>query len=289
MIASLIKTMRPKQWVKNILIFAALIFDRKLTNLPAFLHSLAGFVIFSLFASVVYIINDITDIEADQQHPQKCYRPIAAGKISIQAAAVSAIILLIIATISAFWLSPTFAIINICYLILNISYSKWLKHILLVDIITLASFYVLRVVAGVALIQIERFSPWLYIVMTFLALFIGAGKRRTELFLLSDKANTHRRTLEGYTLHFLDEIITSTASITIISYSLYTFFAPNLPENNLMMLSIPFVVYSIYRYQFLVQAKNVGDAPEDVLLSDKPIQMAIIIYGLAVLTIFYIY
>jgi 4-hydroxybenzoate polyprenyltransferase len=289
MIPALIKTMRPKQWVKNILIFAALIFDRKLTNLPAFLHSLAGFIIFSLFASVVYIINDITDIEADQQHPQKRNRPLAAGKISIQTAMISAVVLLAIAISSAFWLSPSFAIINICYLLLNISYSKWLKHIILLDIIILASFYVLRVVAGVALIEIERFSPWLYIVMTFLALFIGAGKRRAELVLLTDKANSHRRTLDGYTLHFLDEIITSTASITIISYSLYTFFAPNLPGNHIMMRSIPFVVYSIYRYQYLIQVKNVGGAPEDVLLSDTPIQIAVLIYGLAVLTIFYIF
>jgi len=281
--------MRPKQWVKNILIFAALIFDRKLTNLPAFLQSLAGFIIFSLFASIVYIINDITDIEADQQHPQKRNRPLAAGKISIQTAMISAVVLLAIAISSAFWLSPSFAIINICYLLLNISYSKWLKHIILLDIIILASFYVLRVVAGVALIEIERFSPWLYIVMTFLALFIGSGKRRAELVLLTDKANSHRRTLDGYTLHFLDEIITSTASITIISYSLYTFFAPNLPENHIMMLSIPFVVYSIYRYQYLIQVKNVGGAPEDVLLSDTPIQIAVLIYGLAVLTIFYIF
>jgi len=281
--------MRPKQWVKNILIFAALIFDRKLTNLPAFLHSLAGFVIFSLFASVVYIVNDIADIKADQQHPQKRNRPLAAGKISIQAAMISAVVLLVIAITLAFWLSPIFAIINISYLLLNISYSKWLKHILLLDIIALASFYVLRVVAGVALIQIERFSPWIYIVMTFLALFIGAGKRRAELVLLTEKANSHRRVLDGYTLHFLDEIITSTASITIISYSLYTFFAPNLPENNLMMLSIPFVIYSIYRYQYLIQVKNIGGAPEDVLLSDTPIQIAISIYGLAILIIFYIF
>jgi 4-hydroxybenzoate polyprenyltransferase len=288
MIAAVIKTMRPKQWVKNILLFAALIFDRKLTNLPAFLHSLAGFVVFSLFASVVYIINDIVDIEADQLHPTKHYRALAAKKLSVRTAWITVISLLIMAIPTAFWLSPRFAIICIIYLVLNLVYSHWLKHIVLLDIIVLASFYVLRVVAGVALIQIERFSPWIYIVMTFLALFIGAGKRRSEMALLTENANSHRRVLDGYTLHFLDEIITSAASITIITYSLYTFFAPNLPENHIMMLTIPFVVYSIYRYQYLIQVKNIGGAPEDALLSDTPIQVAVTLYGLAVLIIFYI-
>ncbi|MBE9524505.1 MAG: decaprenyl-phosphate phosphoribosyltransferase [Chloroflexi bacterium] len=289
MIVELIKTMRPKQWVKNILLFAALIFDRKLTDLPAFLHILAGFTVFSLFASVVYIINDIVDIEADRQHPTKCNRAIASKKLSIRTAWISVIVLLIIAIPSAFWLSPSFAIISIIYLSLNLAYSQWFKHIVLLDIIILASFYVVRVVAGVALIEIERFSPWLYIVMSFLALFIGAGKRRAEMALSTENINSHRRVLNMYTQHFLDEIITSSASITIITYSLYTFFAPNLPENHIMMLTIPFVVFSIYRYQYLLQVKNIGGAPEDVLLSDTPIQFAVTLYGLAVLIIFYIF
>ena len=288
MIVELIKTMRPKQWAKNILLFAALIFDRKLTNFPAFLNSLAGFAIFSLFASVVYIINDIVDIEADRQHPTKCNRAISSGKISIRTAWFSVIVLLIIAIPSAYWLSPIFAFISVGYLLLNLAYSQWFKHIVLLDIIILASFYVVRVVAGVALIQIERFSPWIYIVMSFLALFIGAGKRRAEIALSTENVKNHRRVLDRYTLHFLDEIITSSASITIITYSLYTFFAPNLPDNHTMMLTIPFVVFSIYRYQYLLQIKNIGGAPEDVLLSDTPIQIEVTLYGLAVLIIFYI-
>ena len=289
MLVELIKTMRPKQWVKNILLFSALIFDRKLTNLPAFLNSLVGFIVFSLFASVVYIINDIVDIEADRQHPTKCNRALASKKISIRTAWIAVIVLLSIAIPVSYWLSPSFAIINLSYLLLNLAYSQWLKHIVLLDIIILASFYVIRVVAGVTLIQIERFSPWIYIVMSFLALFIGAGKRRAEMTLSTNKLNHHRRVLERYTVHYLDEIITSSASITIITYSLYTFFAPNLPENHTMMLTIPFVVYSIYRYQYLLQVKNVGGAPEDVLLSDIPIQIAVMLYGLTVLIIFYIF
>ena len=288
MLTALLKTMRPKPWAKNVFLFVAIIFDRKLTNLPAFLHLLAGFMVFSLLASVVYIINDIADVEADRQHPKKCKRPIAAGKLSIPAAWASAIIILLVALPAAYMLSPNFAAIGIFYLLLNLTYSKWIKHIVLLDIIVLASFYVIRVAAGVALIEVERFSPWLYIFTTFLALLIGAGKRRAELGLLAEGNNAHRRVLDGYTLEFLDQLITLASGMTIITYSLYTFSAPNLPDNHAMMLTIPFILYSIFRYQYLIQVKNTGGAPEDVILSDCPIQLSIALYGLTVLVIFYI-
>ncbi len=285
---ALLKTMRPKQWAKNIFLFVALIFDRKLTNLPAFVHLLTGFAVFSLLASVVYIINDIADVEADRQHPTKCKRPIAAGKLSIPAAWISAALILLVALPMAYWLSPGFAAIGLFYLLLNLTYSKWIKHMVLLDIIVLASFYVIRVAAGVTLIEVERFSPWLYIFTTFLALLIGTGKRRAELGLLAEGNNAHRRVLDGYTLEFLDQLITLASGMTIITYSLYTFSAPNLPDNHAMMLTIPFVLYSIFRYQYLIQVKNTGSAPEDVILSDCPIQLAIALYGLTVLVIFYL-
>lgn len=288
MLAALIKTLRPKQWAKNVFLIVGLVFDRKLTNIPAFLHIVAGFFLFSLLASVVYIINDIADIEADRQHPKKRFRPIAAGDISVHVAWVSAIAILIIALPAAYLLSPSFAAIGVLYLLLNLSYSKWLKHIVLLDIIVLASFYVIRVAAGVTLIDVERFSPWLYIFTTFLALLIGAGKRRAELSLIAEGDNAHRRVLDGYTLHFLDQLITLASGITIITYSLYTFSAPNLPGNHAMMLTVPFIIYSIFRYQYLIQVKNTGGAPEDLILSDRPLQLAIMVYGFTVLLIFYI-
>ncbi|MBL7161321.1 MAG: decaprenyl-phosphate phosphoribosyltransferase [Anaerolineales bacterium] len=287
MFAALIKTLRPKQWAKNVFLFVGLVFDRKLTNFPAFLHIIAGFFLFSLLASVVYIINDIADVEADRAHPKKRFRPIAAGDIPIPLAWVAAIVILIIVLPASYLLSPSFAAIGILYLLLNLSYSKWLKHIVLLDIIVLASFYVIRVAAGVALIDVERFSPWLYIFTTFLALLIGAGKRRAELGLLAEGANAHRRVLDGYTLQFLDQLITLASGITIITYSLYTFSAPNLPGNHAMMLTIPFIIYSIFRYQYLIQVKNTGGAPEDLILSDRPLQLAIMLYGFTVLLIFY--
>jgi 4-hydroxybenzoate polyprenyltransferase len=289
MLRAILKTMRPKQWAKNVFIFAALIFDRKLTNFEAAWHTIAGALIFSLIASVVYMINDIADIDADRQHPTKKNRPIAVGTLSISVAWIAAAILLLISFPAAYLLSPSFAIICLIYLVLNLAYSKWLKHVTLLDIILIASFYVIRVAAGVALIVVVRFSPWLYIFTTFLALLIGTGKRRAELSQLAEGANAHRRVLDGYTLSFLDQLITLASGMTIITYSTYTFSAPNLPENHVMMLTIPFIIYSVFRYQYLLQVKNIGGAPEEIVLSDRPLQAAIVLFGLTVLLIFYIF
>jgi 4-hydroxybenzoate polyprenyltransferase len=288
MLRALIKTMRPKQWAKNVFLLAAIVFDRKLTNMDAMLNTIIGVIVFSLVASVVYIINDIADMEADRQHPTKRNRPIAAGKLTVPAAWVSAILLLSISFPVAFWLSPAFALIALLYLLLNLFYSKWLKHVALLDIILLASLYVIRVAAGVALIDVVRFSPWIYIFTTFLALLMGTGKRRAELSEIADGPNAQRRVLDGYTLTFLDQLITLASGMTIITYSLYTFSAPNLPENHAMMLTIPFIMYAIFRYQYLLQVKGTGSAPEELVLSDRPLQLAIALWGFAVLVVFYI-
>jgi len=288
MLKALFKTMRPKQWAKNVFLLAAIVFDRKLTNTDALFHTFVGVIVFSLVASVVYIINDIADVDADRQHPTKRERPIAAGKLSITAAWISAITLLLIAFPIAIWLSPAFALIAFLYLVLNLIYSKWLKHVVLLDIILLASLYVIRVAAGVALIDVVRFSPWIYIFTTFLALLMGAGKRRAELSEIADGPNAQRRVLDGYSLSFLDQLITLASGITIITYSLYTFSAPNLPDNYIMMLTIPFLIYGIFRYQYMLQVKGTGSAPEELVLSDRPLQIAIALWGLAVLVVFYI-
>ncbi len=288
MLKALLKTMRPKQWAKNVFLFAALVFDRKLTNTDAIFHTVAGAVAFSLLASAVYIINDIADVEADRHHPTKRSRPIAAGTLSIPAALASAVVIVILFLPVAYWLSPAFALISLTYFGLNLIYSKWLKHIVLLDIIVLASFYVIRVAAGVALIDVVRFSPWIYIFTVFLSLLIGTGKRRAELSELAAEAGNQRRVLEGYTLNFLDHMITLASGMTIITYGLYTFSAVNLPENHMMMLTIPFIIYAVMRYQYLLQVQNTGGAPEDLVLSDRPLQAAIALWGLTVLLIFYI-
>lgn len=286
---ALLKTMRPRQWAKNALLFAAIVFDEKLGHLSLLLHTLAGFALFCLLASSVYLINDWMDVQADRQHPQKRKRPIAAGQLPVWVAVTVTGLFVLIVFPLAYRLSPYFALVCLGYFTLNLAYSKWLKHVPLLDVFVLASFYVLRVLAGVTLIQVERFSPWLYVVTTLGALFIGIGKRRAELVLLAEGANTHRRVLEGYTLPLLDQFITIVSTMTVIAYSLYTFLAPNVPENHTLMLTIPFALYGIFRYLYLLQVKNSGGAPEDVLFSDRPLQITIALWGLAVLAVFYLF
>jgi 4-hydroxybenzoate polyprenyltransferase len=288
---ALIKTMRPLQWAKNIVIFAPLVFDRQLglNNLPPMLRTFAGFIIFCLVSGVVYIINDIADVDADRKHPDKRRRPIASGALPIPIARIAAVAILVLSFPISYWLSPAFAAVVLAYLLLNLAYSKWLKHIALLDVFSIALGYVLRIAAGVTLIHVARFSPWLYVVTTLGALFIGFGKRRAELALLGEDANMHRKVLSGYTIPLLDHYITTAAATTIVAYSLYTFSAPNLPDNHVMMLTIPFVLYGIFRYQFLIQLKGRGGAPEEVLASDRPLQLVILLWGASILLIFYIF
>ena len=279
--------MRPKQWAKNIFIFTALIFDRKLLVPDAFLRTLAGAVLFSLVASAVYLFNDIADRESDQQHPTKKNRPIASGQLPLQTAWVAGIALLLIAFPLAYSLSLEFLAICGTYFVLNLMYSAKLKHIPLIDVLVLASFYLLRVIAGTTLIEVERFSPWLYVVTSLFALFIGLGKRRAELVLQIKNSGEIRPVLDGYSIELLDQMITIVSGTTIVAYSLYTFSAENLPENHAMMLTIPFVLYGLFRYLYLIQTGD-GGAPEDIALSDRPLQIAIALWALVILLVFYI-
>lgn len=290
MFIALIKSMRPRQWAKNVFLLAAIVFDRQLTNPTAMARTMAGLIIFCLLSSTVYLLNDIADIEADRNHPLKRLRPIASGALPLKAAIFASVLLMAISLPAAYLLSPHFAVIAIIYFLLNLAYSKYLKHVPLIDVMVLAAFYVVRVVAGVSLIQVERFSPWLYVVTTLLALYIGFGKRRGEILLLQEvNMDSTRKVLEGYSLSFLDQLITIVSGTTIVSYSLYTFSAPNLPENHSMMLTIPFVVYGIFRYLYLIQIKGEGGAPDELFLTDKPLQATIFLFGVAVLIIFYIF
>lgn len=288
MLTGLLKTMRPRQWAKNVFIFAALVFDKQLFHVDAFLHTLAGFVLFCLISSCVYIFNDLADVEADRQHPEKRNRPIASGKLPVNAAWTAGILLVIITLVFSWLLTPGFLYVVSFYFVLNMAYSKWLKHIAILDVLIIAIGFVLRVHAGVTLIHVERFSPWLYIVMFLLSLFLGFGKRRAELALLAHGAGSHRKVLDGYTLPLLDQYIMIVSGTTIVAYSLYTFSAPNLPENHAMMLTIPFLVYAIFRYLYLVEVKHAGGAPEEILLSDRPFQIAMVLWALTVLSIFYL-
>ena len=289
MLLALIRSMRIKQWVKNGLLFAGLIFDRQLTYLPALKTTLTGFLLFSLMSSAVYIFNDLIDLKADRQHPKKKLRPLASGELPIPVGIAAASLFIVVALYFSYQLSPGFAVISAVSALLNIAYSLWLKHIPIIDVIVLALFYVLRTAAGVALIDTNRFSPWIYVFTIFMALFLGVGKRRAEYALLEAGNKNTRKVLEGYTAPFLDQLILIVLTLAILTYSLYTFSAPNLPENHAMMLTIPFVLYGFFRYLYLVQVRKSGEAPEEILFSDWPIIVTLILWGSTVLFIFYIF
>jgi 4-hydroxybenzoate polyprenyltransferase len=292
MLRALLKTMRPRQWTKNAFLFAALVFDGKLFHPIDFLHTLAGFGLFCLISSAVYIFNDLFDVEADRQHPVKKNRPIASGRLSSSVAGLAGTLLVLVTLAAGTLLAWEFALTLLVYFALMLAYSKWLKHILILDVLVLAAGFVLRVHAGTTLIVVERFSPWLYVLMTLLALYLGFGKRRAELSQLAEGTNSnahsgnYRKVLDGYTLPLLDQFITIVSGITILAYSLYTFF--RLPDNHTLMLTIPFVIYAIFRYLYLIQVKNIGGEPEEILLSDRPFQISIFLWGLAVLAVFYL-
>jgi 4-hydroxybenzoate polyprenyltransferase len=203
-------------------------------------------------------------------------------------AAVVAASVLVILTLGAGWiLSWKFAAVALAYLLSNIAYSLRLKHIPIIDVFLVAAGFVLRVAAGETLITVQRFSPWLYVCTTLLALFLALGKRRAELKLLAESAGQHRRVLDGYTIPVLDQLIVIVSSTTIMAYSLYTFSAENLPANDLMMLTIPFVIYGLFRYVWLSQVQDAGGSPEDLLLSDRPLLVTVLLWGLAATAILY--
>lgn len=288
MLRALFKTMRPRHWTKNAFLFAALVFDGKLFHLPDFLRTLAGFGLFCLISSAVYIFNDLLDVEADRQHPVKKNRPIASRKLPVPVALAAGATVSLLAIVLGYLLAWQFALTILVYFAMMLTYSKWLKHLPILDVLILAAGFVLRVHAGTTLITVERFSPWLYVLMTLLALYLGFGKRRAELALLADEATNHRKVLDGYTIPLLDQFITIVSGTTIVAYSLYTFFRPETPGNHALMLTIPFVIYAIFRYLYLIQVKQIGGEPEEILLSDRPFQISIFLWGLAVLVVFYL-
>jgi 4-hydroxybenzoate polyprenyltransferase len=264
------------------------VFDEQLTQPEPLVRIILGFGMLCLISSSVYLLNDIADVEADRRHPVKRARPIAAGELAIPAAATAAVLLAAVSLLISFALGNSFGWIVAGYFGLNLLYSLWLKHAAIIDVLIIAAGFVLRVAAGVSLIQVSRFSPWLYVCTTLLALIIGFGKRRAELLLLAEGANSHRPVLDGYNVELLDQLIVVVSATTIMAYSLYTFSAENLPANHLMMLTIPFVLYGIFRYLRLIHVENVGGAPEELILTDRPLLINLLLWGLLALVILYV-
>lgn len=287
MIYGIFKTLRPKQWTKNGFIFAALVFDVKLFQVDPLASTILGFALLCLISGTVYLINDLVDIEKDRAHPLKKNRPIPSGQVPVNAAIAAAIILPAVCLPLSFLLNPAFGVILTGYLLLQTAYSFVLKNIVIVDVLTIAAGFVLRVAGGVPLVEAERFSPWLYVFTVLLALFLGLGKRRQELTVLKGQAVKTRSILNEYNIPLLDSMMSIVTTGTIITYSFYTFSAPNLPDNHLMMLTIPFVIYGIFRYLYVIHVQGNGGAPDEVLLTDRPLQVAIALFGIAVVVILY--
>ncbi|MGD8397486.1 MAG: decaprenyl-phosphate phosphoribosyltransferase [Anaerolineae bacterium] len=288
-IYGLLRTLRPRQWVKNGFVFMALLFDQKLFDWPLLLRTIFAFILFCMISSTVYIINDLADLEKDKLHPKKRNRALPSGQLKPWFALVSAIGILAVCLPFSFWLDPWFGAIILFYLVLNLGYSFALKHMVIIDVMVVAAGFVLRVGAGAIVAEAENFSPWLYVCTIFLALFLAIGKRRHEITLLADGANNHRRILDEYSIKFLDEMGHVVTTGAILAYSLYTFSADNLPANHTMMLTIPFVIYGIFRYQYLVHVKGEGGAPEMMLYTDMPFLFDLILWGISVVLIMYVF
>lgn len=282
------KTMRPKQWLKNVFVFAALVFDRQLITLDSLLITILAAFLFCLASSLVYIINDLADIESDRQHPTKKYRPLASGQLAKQYAITAAILIALLTFPAAFLVNLGLGLLVSGYFALMLAYSLWLKHVPLIDVMIIAAGFVLRVTAGVIVIETERFSPWLFVATVFLALFIGLGKRRAEIELLETNASSHRKVLDGYNLELLDQLLTIVLTTTLMTYCLYTFSAGITPGSYHMMLTIPFVIYGLFRYLYLIRIEHFGGAPEEVVITDRPMQATVALWGLTVLVILYL-
>ncbi len=279
-VVAAIKQLRPRQWAKNVLVFAALVFSGQFLVVESVVNALAGFVAFSAVASAGYVFNDYLDSEADRKHPRKRHRPIASGALPESVALVEMVALLGIGFGLAWWLSGWFAAILALYLVTTFSYSWFFKHIVILDVMFLAIGFVWRVIAGAAAIQV-RVSAWLFLCTAFLALFVGFNKRRGELRELGDAAGTRRNLIE-YNHRMLEEFQSITTANAVLSYALYCILGAPTPW---MTLTLPFVLYAIFRYVYLVEHKGEGAAPDETLLKDIPTLVTGLLYGLTAVAV----
>ena len=295
--------MRPKQWTKNLSLFVGIVFAQRLFSLTSFERASLAFLAFCLASSFIYLFNDLLDLENDRQHPVKRQRPLASGRLPISwAISAMSILLLLCASITAvIFATPIFPQKDIfanlggsnllftgtiiTYLLLMILYSVRLKHVVLLDVFVIASGFVLRILAGALVIPVS-ISPWLYLVTILLSLFLAFNKRRHELVLLQEDASNHRQILKEYSLPMLDQMITIVTAATFMSYSLYTFQGPT--GNHRLMITIPFVLYGMFRYLYLVYMKMEGGSPEEVLLRDRHMLATVVLCVAIIIVVLYI-
>jgi 4-hydroxybenzoate polyprenyltransferase len=296
MILAFIKSLRPKQWTKNLLVFAGILFASRFYELDLWINVIAGFFIFCALSGVVYITNDIVDMEKDREHPKKRNRPIASGAISPTAAGIGAVIVLIASLVGAWYITFTFFICAVIYVVLVTAYSFKLKHVVVMDIMVLAMGFVVRAMAGIEAMHVERLrgdpieiTPYFILTTLFLALFLAITKRRSEMNLLQENAAGHRKVLEEYSMEFLDVLLTVATTGVIASYAAWTTLGDiaNTNETYVMALTMPFVLYGVFRYLWLAYRWNEGGAPEELLLTDKPLGATVMLWLITVVAILY--
>jgi 4-hydroxybenzoate polyprenyltransferase len=280
--------LRPDQWTKNIIVFAALVFGKQLLDPLAVFYSCMAFAVFCAASSSVYVVNDVMDRELDRLHPEKRNRPIAAGLISVPSASIGAALLGSAALAGAAWVGPGLLFFTGCYLILNLFYSGFLKHVVLLDVIVIALGFVLRAVAGAAAIGVE-ISAWLVVCTFMVMLFLALGKRRAEVAAYED-AGAQRPASRSYTVELLDQLMTVVVAATIVSYCLYTLDPAVREKFQVAHLeaTVPFVVYGLFRYLYLVRCTAAGENPSRLVITDRPVLTTVVLWGLVVVALIYV-
>ncbi|MCL2046778.1 MAG: decaprenyl-phosphate phosphoribosyltransferase [Oscillospiraceae bacterium] len=284
LVSQLVKLIRPKQWIKNSYVFAALVFSGSLFNLSMFMMCCFGFTIFCISSSCVYIVNDAIDASSDRAHPQKMNRPLASGAVSITQAMLLLLTLLILLLLSFVYVNIHFRVVISIYLLINLLYSFWLKNEPIIDIICISLGFVLRAISGAVIINVT-ISPWLLICTFLLSLYLAINKRTCEIKNIAIEAAYKRKVLEFYTIDMLSSMSSVVLSATITAYCIYII-TTELMAN--MLITIPFVVYGLFRYQHIANSTEYAESPETAILKDKPLLICVLIWGLACVSFMYI-
>jgi 4-hydroxybenzoate polyprenyltransferase len=288
MLKAVLQSLRPKQWIKNLIIFAGLIFSQNMGHPQLLETTILAFIIFCGISSAIYLINDAIDYNSDREHPTKKYRPIARGSLSRTAAVIIALILGFTGVGISFAMNIALGVVALSYLLLMMGYSLWLKHLVIIDVFVIAAGFVLRAVAGAEAISVP-ISDWLLVCVILLSLFLALAKRRQELKSLDNNSAVHRQTLLDYNDKLLDQMIAVATAAVVVCYSLYTMWPETVEKfgTRNLKFSIPIVLYGIFRYLFLIYRKNKGEQPETVLLTDRWLLSSVVIYVITVWLIIY--
>jgi 4-hydroxybenzoate polyprenyltransferase len=287
-LSAVLVSLRPRQWVKNLFVFGGLVFGRQLFTPAALWTALAAFVVFCALSGAMYLLNDVADRDKDRLHPDKRHRPIAAGRLPVRAAVATAVALIVAGLAAADWLSRPFALAAVAYVVLLSAYSAWLKHVVIVDVLVVALGFVLRAAAGALAIGVA-ISGWLLICTILLALFLALGKRRHEVLTLEGNAAAHRPILAEYSAGLLDQMIAVVTASTVTAYALYTMSPETVAKFHTPLLpaTLPFVLYGVFRYLYLLYQRQLGGNPSDIVVHDRPLLLNTLLWLVVVLLIIY--